>query len=120
MGQSIQEWTKLSLRKTAFKKFEVIWSAFLILLEIPKNIENTKTSKKNLLKNCCYETFVKLMRKLQWRSGSVEKYGEGVHFQNYPRYFTDFDFVTYFTGLLCILVFRNFSQDAINDPVYSC
>ena len=27
MGQSIQEWTKYNLRKTAFKKFEVIWSA---------------------------------------------------------------------------------------------
>ena len=28
MGQSIQEWTKLSLWKTAFKKSEVIWSAY--------------------------------------------------------------------------------------------
>ena len=27
MGQSIQEWTKWNLWKTAFKKFEVIWSA---------------------------------------------------------------------------------------------
>ena len=27
MGQSIQEWTKGNLLKTAFKKFEVIWSA---------------------------------------------------------------------------------------------
>ena len=26
MGQSIQEWTKWNLRKTTFKKFEVIWS----------------------------------------------------------------------------------------------
>ena len=26
MGQSIQEWTKKNLWKTAFKKFEVIWS----------------------------------------------------------------------------------------------
>ena len=25
--QSIQEWTKENLRKTAFKNFEVIWSA---------------------------------------------------------------------------------------------
>ena len=28
MGQGIQEWTKWNLWKTAFKKFEVIWSAF--------------------------------------------------------------------------------------------
>ena len=28
MGQGIQEWTKKNLWKTAFKKFEVIWSAF--------------------------------------------------------------------------------------------
>ena len=27
MGQGIQEWTKTNLWKTAFKKFEVIWSA---------------------------------------------------------------------------------------------
>ena len=27
MGQSIQEWNKSNLWKTAFKKFEVIWSA---------------------------------------------------------------------------------------------
>ena len=27
MGQSIQEWTMWNLRKTAFKKFEVTWSA---------------------------------------------------------------------------------------------
>ena len=27
MGQSIQEWTKWNLWKTAFKKFKVIWSA---------------------------------------------------------------------------------------------
>ena len=27
MGQSIQEWTKLNLRETAFKKFEGVWSA---------------------------------------------------------------------------------------------
>ena len=27
MGQGIQEWTKEKLWKTAFKKFEVIWSA---------------------------------------------------------------------------------------------
>ena len=27
MGQSIQEWTKWNLRKTAFKKFEMTWSA---------------------------------------------------------------------------------------------
>ena len=27
MRQSIQEWTKLNLWETAFKKFEVIWSA---------------------------------------------------------------------------------------------
>ena len=27
MGQSIQEWTKQYLWKTAFKKFEAIWSA---------------------------------------------------------------------------------------------
>ena len=27
MGQGIQEWTKQNLWKTAFKKFEVIWSA---------------------------------------------------------------------------------------------
>ena len=27
IGQSIQEWTKQHLWKTAFKKFEVIWSA---------------------------------------------------------------------------------------------
>ena len=26
MGQSIQEWTKQNLWKTAFKKIEVIWS----------------------------------------------------------------------------------------------
>ena len=26
MGQSVQEWTKENLWKTAFKKFEVIWS----------------------------------------------------------------------------------------------
>ena len=30
MGQSIQEWTKYNLWKTAFKKFEVIWSAGII------------------------------------------------------------------------------------------
>ena len=27
MGQSIQEWNKSNLWKTAFKKFEAIWSA---------------------------------------------------------------------------------------------
>ena len=27
MGQSIQEWTKENLWKTAFQKFEVIWPA---------------------------------------------------------------------------------------------
>ena len=27
VGQNIQEWTKQNLWKTAFKKFEVIWSA---------------------------------------------------------------------------------------------
>ena len=27
MRQSIQEWTKLNLWRTVFKKFEVIWSA---------------------------------------------------------------------------------------------
>ena len=27
MGQSIQEWINENLRKTAFKKFERIWSA---------------------------------------------------------------------------------------------
>ena len=27
MGQSIQEWTKYNLWKTAFKKFEEVWSA---------------------------------------------------------------------------------------------
>ena len=27
MGQGIQEWTKYNLRKTAPKKFEVIWPA---------------------------------------------------------------------------------------------
>ena len=27
MGQSIQEWTKQNLWKTAFKKFEGVWSA---------------------------------------------------------------------------------------------
>ena len=27
LGQGIQEWNKLNLWKTAFKKFEVIWSA---------------------------------------------------------------------------------------------
>ena len=27
LGQSIQEWTKWDLWKTAFKKFEGIWSA---------------------------------------------------------------------------------------------
>ena len=27
MGQSIQEWTRWNLWKTAFKKFEVMWSA---------------------------------------------------------------------------------------------
>ena len=27
MGQSIQEWAKSNLWKTAFKKFEGIWSA---------------------------------------------------------------------------------------------
>ena len=26
MGQSIQKWTKLNMWKTAFKKFEVLWS----------------------------------------------------------------------------------------------
>ena len=30
MGKSIQEWTKKNFRKTAFKKFEVIWSAKII------------------------------------------------------------------------------------------
>ena len=28
MGQGIQEWTKQNLWKTAFKKFEAIWSAY--------------------------------------------------------------------------------------------
>ena len=32
MGQSIQEWIKLNLRKTVFKKFEVIWSAKAVLV----------------------------------------------------------------------------------------
>ena len=27
MGQGVQEWTNLNLWKTAFKKFEGIWSA---------------------------------------------------------------------------------------------
>ena len=27
VGQVIQEWTNKNLRKTAFKKFEVVWSA---------------------------------------------------------------------------------------------
>ena len=27
MGQGIEEWTKKNLWKTAFKRFEVIWSA---------------------------------------------------------------------------------------------
>ena len=27
MGQGIQEWTKQNLWKTAFEKFEVMWSA---------------------------------------------------------------------------------------------
>ena len=31
MGQIIQEWTKKKLWKTAFKKFEVIWSAGVCL-----------------------------------------------------------------------------------------
>ena len=30
MGKSIQEWTKKNFRKTAFKNFEVIWSAKII------------------------------------------------------------------------------------------
>ena len=32
MGQSIQEWTKKNLWKTAFKKFERIWSASYVCL----------------------------------------------------------------------------------------
>ena len=32
MGQSIQEWTKKNLWKTAFKKFEKIWSASYVRL----------------------------------------------------------------------------------------
>ena len=42
MGQGIQGWTKYNLWKTAFKKFEVIWSAetygdmvsFLVFLDV--------------------------------------------------------------------------------------
>ena len=34
MGQSIQEWTKYNLWKTAFKKFEGIWSAVRNVLGI--------------------------------------------------------------------------------------
>ena len=43
MGQSIQEWTKENLRKTAFKKFEVIWSAWsAVVVLIRSNHSHTK------------------------------------------------------------------------------
>ena len=35
MGQSIQEWTEQNLWKTAFKKFEEVWSA--LSFHIPSN-----------------------------------------------------------------------------------
>ena len=42
MRQCIQEWTKQNLRKTAFKKVEVIWSAQqTILLQIFKRVSFT-------------------------------------------------------------------------------
>ena len=41
MGQGIQEWTKKNLLKTAFKKFEVIWSAcFFQHLEVSSMVNS--------------------------------------------------------------------------------
>ena len=39
MGQGIQEWAKKKLWKTAFKKIEVIWSAY----GLPKQIISLQT-----------------------------------------------------------------------------
>ena len=48
MGQGIQEWTKKYLRKTAFKKSEVIWFANIIflLLIITSNNGHQKCNRK--------------------------------------------------------------------------
>ena len=41
MGKSIQEWTKQNLWKTEFKKFEGVWSALGILLQILQRLSST-------------------------------------------------------------------------------
>ena len=52
MGQSIQEWTKQVLYKTAFKKFEGIWSY------IPSNFLKAVFHKTNLLFSINLTNFV--------------------------------------------------------------
>ena len=86
MGQSIQEWTKQILWKTAFKKFQGIWSALKFFKGIlPQNLLslllNTLSQMCQYLINSFYCNFDELTLKILCNTSQYRKQQKGDTFQ---------------------------------------